>query len=103
MAKSPPPSASADRTKEYLEQIESYCKSDKGYATRFDISRKSMNNSQSDRMINYFLKDHLIEEFNAGYRLTKKGVQFLEILRKHRELVGILTQELSGRRIKPYY
>ena len=103
MAKSPPPSKSADRIKDYLEQIESFSSSDRGYATRYDIYRKTLNNSQADRMIKYLLKDRFIEDFGEGYRLTENGKIFLDLLRKHRVLVGVMTQELSGDRVRPYY
>jgi hypothetical protein len=101
LAKSPPPSKSAERIKDYLEQIEAFS-AGKGYATHFDIFRKAMNNSQVDRIIKYLLKNRFIEEFKEGYRLTELGTLFLGILRKHRGLVGVMTKELSGDRIKPY-
>jgi hypothetical protein len=102
MAKSPPPSKSAERIKDYLEQIEAFS-AEKGYATHFDLVRKTMNNSQADRAIKYLLKDRFIEEFGEGYRLTETGRTFLDLLRKHRGLVGVMTQELSGDKIRPYY
>jgi len=61
-----------------------------------------MNEAQTDRMIKYLMNNRLIEEFNEGYRLIQRGIDFLEILRKHREIVGLLTKELSGDRIKSY-
>jgi hypothetical protein len=99
--KSPPPSKSAERIRIYLELIESSVL-ERGYAKRYDILRKTMNEAQTDRMIKYLMNNRLIEEFNEGYRLIQRGIDFLEILRKHREIVGLLTKELSGDRIKSY-
>jgi hypothetical protein len=35
-----------------------------------------------------------------GYLLTEKGKDCLELLRKHADLVGVFTQELSGSRMR---
>jgi hypothetical protein len=101
LIKSPPPSKSAERIKTYLELIESGV-SDRGYAKRYDILKKTMNEAQTDRIIKYLVKNRLIEEFGEGFQLTQLGIDFLEILKKNRVLVGLLTKELSGDRIKPY-
>jgi hypothetical protein len=49
----------------------------------------------------YLEENGLIEgNKNDGYRKTKKGDSWHEILRKHPDLVGVLTRELSGYRTK---
>jgi len=37
---------------------------------------------------------------NEGYLLTEKGEMWHYILKRHRDLVGVLTRELSGDRRK---
>jgi predicted transcriptional regulator len=100
LQKSASPSKSAERIKVYLELIESSV-SEKGYAKRYDILKKTMNEGQTSRIIKYLLNNRLAREVEGGYALTRDGTDFLEILRKHRNLVGLLTKELSGDRIRP--
>ena len=101
MHKSPPPSKSSERIKAYLELIETST-SERGYAKRYDILKKTMNEAQTDRMIKYLMNNRFITEIKEGYILTQLGIDFLEVFRKNRILVGIFTKELSGDRIKPY-
>ena len=96
----PPPSKSAERFKEYLEIIKK-AQDKRGFAKRYDIYRRAGNEAQTDREISMLKNYFLIEgDDNAGYRLTKKGDIWLDILRKHRDLVGLLTRRLSGKRRK---
>jgi len=94
----PPPTKSADRIKDYLEIIEGKeIESEK--AKRYDIYRRAGSEAQTDRDIKYLLETGLIAgNKKDGYVKTKKGNDMLSILKK-RELVGILTRELSGKRI----
>lgn len=94
----PPPSRAAERLREYLDIIESM-QAKRGHALRYDIYRRAGNPSQTDSTIKYLEENGLIEGNKTdGYRKTKKGEAWHEILRKHRDLVGVLTQELSGDR-----
>jgi len=53
-------------------------------------------------MIKYLKETGLIEgNDKEGYRKTGKGEEMHEIL-KNRELVGILTRDLRGKRIRPW-
>lgn len=98
----PTPSKSAEKFKEYLEIIEKAQESH-GFARRYDIYRRAGNEAQTDRELNLLKNYFLITGDNdAGYCLTKKGETWLEILRKHRDLVGLLTRRLSGKRKKPW-
>jgi Mn-dependent DtxR family transcriptional regulator len=96
----PAPSKSAERFKEYLEIIKK-AQEKQGFARRQDIYRRAGNEAQTDREIRRLRNHYLIEGDNhIGYRLTKKGEIWLGVLIKHRELVGLLTKELSGDRAK---
>ena len=94
----PPPTKSADRIKDYLEIIDDK-EIESGKAKRYDIYRRAGSEAQTDRDIKYLLETGLIAGTKEeGYMKTKKGNDMLSILKK-RELVGILTRELSGKRI----
>lgn len=97
----PSPSKSAERFKEYLEIIKT-AQDKQGFARRYDIYRRAGSEAQTDREIS-LLKDYklITGEKNSGYTLTEKGETWLNILRKHRDLVGLLTKKLSGKRRKP--
>jgi len=98
--KNPSPSKSAERLKEYLDIF------DLGYAKRgktlwYDIYRRAGTQWQTDRMIEYLEKNGLIKgDKTEGYHKTKKGDIWHSILKKHSDLVGVLTKELSGDRLK---
>jgi len=95
----PSPTKSADRIKEYLEIIEKK-EIDGEKAKRYDIYRRAGSEAQTDRVIKYLLETGLITgNDEEGYIKTSKGNDLLSILKK-RELVGILTRELSGKKIK---
>jgi len=95
----PTPSKSSTMVKEYLEIIDSRQRINQR-AKKFDIYRRAGSEAQTIRMIKYLKeKANLIEgNDKIGYIKTKKGEELFEILKK-RDLVGILTRDLSGRRI----
>jgi hypothetical protein len=80
MPKNPPPSDSANRLKEYLEIIAN-AESTQGSARRWDIYKRAMNEAHTDHWLSY-LKD------------------WLALLKTRADLVGVLTREFSGRRMK---
>lgn len=95
----PPPTKSADRIKEYLEIIEKK-EIDGKKAKRYDVYRRAGSEAQTDRVIKYLLETGLINgNDEKGYAKTGKGNDLLLILKK-RELVGILTRDLSGKKIR---
>lgn len=97
----PPPTRSADMVKEYLDIINSK-QAQYGKAQRYDIYRRAGSEAQTDRIIKYLKNTGLIEgNKEDGYRKTKKGEEMHSILKK-RELVGILTRDLRGSRIRPW-
>jgi Mn-dependent DtxR family transcriptional regulator len=54
-------------------------------------------------VIKYLKDSGLVEgDDEKGYILSKYGKDFLDISRKHRGLIGLLTRELSGDKIKRY-
>jgi Mn-dependent DtxR family transcriptional regulator len=97
----PPPSESANRVKEYLEIVSS-AQAKQGFAKRYDFYRKAMNEAHTSHIIKYLKEDRGWIEGNdhSGYRLTKNGEDCLYVLRKHSDLIGVFTRELSGKRIK---
>lgn len=100
--KSPPPSKAADRLKEYLDIISSM-QVQRGRALWYDIYRRAGNQYQTESMVNYLLENGLIEgNKEEGYKKTAKGEAWHDILKKHRDLVGVLTRELSGDRRKQW-
>jgi len=99
-ARIPSPSRAAERLREYLDIIESK-QIEHGKALRYDIYRRAGNQYQTDSVIKYLKDNNLIKgNKKEGYQLTKKGEVWHEILKKHRDLVGVLTRELSGTRRK---
>lgn len=98
----PPPSKAAERIREYLEIIE-LATNQKGFAKHYDIFKRAMNNAYTDSVIKYLKDSGLIDgDDEKGYTLTKYGKDFLDLLKKHRGLIGLLTRELSGDRIRRY-
>ena len=96
----PPPSRAAERLKEYLDIFDS-AEEKRGRTLRYDIYRRAGNQWQTDRMIDYLEENGLIEgNKEDGYRKTEKGEMWHEILKRHSDLVGVLTRELSGDRRK---
>lgn len=100
--RTPPPSRAAETLREYLDIIE-LKQIKRGKALRYDIYRRAGNPYQTDSIIKY-LKDNGLIKGNKkeGYKITKKGEVWHEILKKHRDLVGVLTRELSGTRRKQW-
>ena len=98
LRKKPPPSRAAERLKEYLDIIDS-TQAKRGKTLRYDFYRRAGTQFQTDRIIDYLEENGLIEGNKTdGYRKTKKGETWHEILKKHSDLVGVLTRELSGDR-----
>jgi Mn-dependent DtxR family transcriptional regulator len=96
----PSPSKAALRLKEYLDLFD-IAKAKRGKTLRYDIYRRAGSQWQTDRMIEYLKDNGLIEgDKTQGYHKTKKGEIWHDILRKHRDLIGVLTKELSGDRRK---
>lgn len=96
----PTPSRAAERLREYLDIINTNQKS-RGRAIWYDIYRRAGNQYLTDQVICYLSDNNLIEgNKEEGYKLTKKGVEWHDILRKHSDLIGVLTRELSGDRRK---
>ena len=99
-ARTPSPSRAAERLREYLDIIE-LKQIKQGKVLRYDIYRRAGNQYQTDSVIKYLMENRLIiGNKKEGYQLTKKGQVWHEILKKHRDLVGVLTRELSGTRRK---
>lgn len=96
----PPPSKAAQRLKEYLDII-AESQENKGKAVWYDIYRRAGNQTQTDNTVKYLQDNKLITGSKTeGYLLTKKGQVWRDILRKHQDLIGVLTRELSGERKK---
>ena len=96
----PPPSRAAERLKEYLDIFDS-ADEKRGRTLRYDIYRRAGNQWQTDRVIGYLEENGLIEgRKEEGYRKTEKGEVWHGILKRHSDLVGVLTRELSGDRRK---
>ena len=96
----PPPSRAAERLREYLE-ILAAAQEQRGKTLWYDIYRRAGNQYQTDQVILYLIENGLVKGSKQdGYQLTKKGETWYEILRKHSDLVGVLTRELSGDRRK---
>ena len=99
-ARTPSPSRAAERLGEYLDII-ALKQIERGKVLRYDIYRRAGNQYQTDSVIKYLMENRLIMgNKKEGYQLTKKGQVWHEILKKHRDLVGVLTRELSGTRRK---
>jgi hypothetical protein len=96
----PPPSRAAERLKEYLDIFDS-ARAKRGKTLRYDIYRRAGNQWQTDRVISYLEENDLIMgDKEEGYQKTEKGEIWHHILKKHSDLVGVLTRELSGDRRK---
>lgn len=101
-SKAPPPSKAAERLLEYLE-IACTMQAQRGKALWYDFYRRAGNPYQTDRNIDYLIDNGLIKgNKEDGYLMTEKGDIWYDILKKHRDLVGILTRELSGDRRKEW-
>jgi len=88
----PPPSKAAERLKEYLDIFDSAEK--RGRTLRYDIYRRAGNQWQTDRMLGYLEENGLIERSKEeGYGKTEKGEMWHDILKRHSDLVGVLTRE----------
>ena len=100
--RSPPPSKAAIRLGEYLEII-NLMQTKRGVALRYDIYRRAGSESQTDRVIRYLEENGLIKgNKERGYRKTQRGEEWHGVLKKHRDLIGLLTRELSGDRTRPW-
>ena len=100
--KTPPPSKAAERLREYLD-IMAAAQEQRGKALWYDVYRRAGNQYQTDSTIAYLLDNGLIAgNKEDGYLLTEKGRTWHDILKKHRDLVGVLTRELSGDRRKEW-
>jgi len=97
---SPSPSRAAERLREYLDIFENAQKS-RGKVLWYDVYRRAGNQWQTGQVIKYLEENGLIEgSKDEGFRLTEKGETWHHILKRHRDLVGVLTKELSGNRRK---
>jgi len=96
----PSPSRAAARLKEYLDIFDS-TSAERGKTLWYDIYRRAGNQWQTEQMIKYLKENGLIEgDKSEGYYKTEKGEIWHNILKKHSDLVGVLTRELSGDRRK---
>ena len=94
------PSEAAERLKEYLDIFDATM-AKRGKTLRYDIYRRAGTQWQTDKVIKYLEENGLIKGDKAqGYHKTEKGETWHEILKKHSDLVGVLTRELSGDRRK---
>lgn len=100
--KTPPPSKAAERLREYLDIIAT-AQEQRGKALWYDVYRRAGNQYQTDSTITFLLENGLLSgNKEEGYLLTEKGRAWHDILKKHRDLVGVLTRELSGDRRKEW-
>lgn len=98
--KVPSPSRAAERLKEYLGIFDS-TQAKRGKTLWYDIYRRAGNQWQTNQMIKYLEANGLIDGNKTdGYKKTEKGEIWHSILKKHSDLVGVLTKELSGDRRK---
>jgi len=96
----PPPSRAAERLKEYLDIFDS-THAKRGKTLWYDIYRRAGNQWHTNQVIKYLKENGLIKgDKSDGYHKTKKGEIWHEILKKHSDLVGVLSRELSGDRRK---
>ena len=96
----PPPSKAAKRLKEYLD-IFDVSKAELVKTLWYDIYRRAGNQWHTDQWIKYLTENGLITgNKDEGYQKTEKGEIWHNILKKHSDLVGVLTRELSGDRRK---
>jgi Mn-dependent DtxR family transcriptional regulator len=95
------PSRAAERLKEYLDIFDSTKVKERGKTLWYDIYRRAGNQWQTEQMIKYLKDNGLIKgDKSEGYHKTEKGEIWHDILKKHSDLVGVLTRELSGDRRK---
>jgi hypothetical protein len=95
----PRPSRAAERLKEYLDIFDSVRARERGKTLRYDIYRRAGTQWNTDRVIDYLEENGLIVgNKEDGYQKTEKGEIWHNILKKHSDLVGVLTRELSGDR-----
>lgn len=92
------PTKSAIMLKEYLDVIMSKSKK-RQIVTRYDIYRRAGNESQTDKMIKFLTDKGLIIEEKNGFLLTKLGEDLRNTMEK-RELLTILTRDLTGSRLR---
>ena len=98
----PPPTKSAEEVKDYLDIINSK-QAQCGKAKRYDIYRRAGSQAQTDRIIKRLTGWGVIKgNDQEGYTKTEKGEVMHELLCRHADLVGILTRELKGRKIRPW-
>jgi Mn-dependent DtxR family transcriptional regulator len=96
----PSPSRAAERLKEYLDIFDS-TQVKRGKTLWYDIYRRAGTQWHTNQVIKYLKENGLIKGGKSeGYQKTKKGEIWHDILKKHRDLVGVLTRELSGDRRK---
>ena len=96
----PPPSKAAERLREYLD-IFIVAQKERGKVLWFDVYRRAGNQWETGRVIKYLEENGLINGSKEdGFHLTDKGKAWHQVLKIHRDLVGVLTRELSGDRRK---
>jgi len=96
----PSPSRAAERLKEYLDIFDS-AQAKRGKTLWYDIYRRAGTQWHTNQVIKYLKENGLIKgDKSEGYQKTKKGDIWHVILKKHSDLVGVLTKELSGDRRK---
>ena len=100
--KAPPPSKAAERLKEYLDIVKA-AEDQRGRVVWYDIYRRAGNQYHTESMIQYLQDNGLLDGNKVdGYHMSEKGKTWHDILKKHRDLVGVLTRELSGDRRKEW-
>jgi len=96
----PPPSKAAERLREYLDILYA-AQQERGRILWYDVYRRAGNQWQTGQVMEYLEENGLVEgNKEEGWRLTEKGEEWHHVLRRHRDLVGVLTRELSGDRRK---
>jgi len=96
----PSPSRAAERLREYLDIFDS-THAKRGKTLWYDIYRRAGTQWHTNQVIKYLKENGLIKgDKSDGYHKTKKGEIWHHILKKHSDLVGVLSRELSGDRRK---
>lgn len=95
-----PPTGPAGRTLEYLEVIDKRG----GRGKRMDILRIAGSEAAANRWISFFIEKNILIESreidgSKTYHKTEFGEIFHNTLRHHK-IVKIITEHLSGRRLK---
>ena len=76
-------------------------KAKRGKTFWYDIYRRAGNRWHMGQVIRYIKDYGLINGTKSeGYQKTAKGEIWNDVLKKHSDLVGVLTRELSGDRRK---